>query len=194
MLHMGYGRNVGVNASGEEGMRGEQPLRDAQQLARQVAGPVPQTLLLSTLSPYFPISIKVNRPELPENDSEAHTYMLELSKNILRDTKLVEFWLDGMDDIVYHSTIYGRLNENTGVNTTPTTTNSGSVSSSPLSYSTSRQSCGQLATPFEYGVRWGELMAKVTWPFYTTCKSMKGREIQTPTAYSNWPFSRTDHY
>jgi hypothetical protein len=35
--------------------------------------------------------------------------MLELSKDILRDTKLVEFWLDGMDDIVYHSSVYGRL-------------------------------------------------------------------------------------
>jgi hypothetical protein len=52
-----------------------------------------------------------NRIEWAENNSGAHTYMLELSKNILRDTKLVEFWLDGMDDIVYHSTVYGRLNE-----------------------------------------------------------------------------------
>jgi len=157
-------------------MHGEQPLRGGQQLERLVAGPVPQTLLLSTLLPYFPISIKMNRPELAENDSEAHTYMLELSKDILRDTKLVEFWLDRMDDIVYHSSVYGRLNENTGVKTTPTTTNSGLVSSSPLFYSTSRQSCGQLATHFESGVRCGELMGKVTWPFYTTCKSMKGRE------------------
>jgi hypothetical protein len=151
---MGW-RNVGVGALGEGGMHGEQqPLRGAKRLERLVAGPEPQTLLLSTLLPYFPISTKTNNwPELGENDSEAHTYMLELSKNILWDTKLVEFWLDGMDDIVYHSTVYGRLNENTGVNTTPTTTNSGSVSSSPLSYSTSRQSCGQLATPGESGVR-----------------------------------------
>jgi hypothetical protein len=60
--------------------------------------------------------------------------MLEFSKHILWDAILVELLLDGCDDIVYHSPVYGRLNENIGVKTTPTTTNSGSVSSSPLFY------------------------------------------------------------
>jgi hypothetical protein len=58
MLHMGC--NVGVGAWDEEDMHGEQPLR-GEQLERLVAGPVPQTLLLSTLLPYFPISIKMNK-------------------------------------------------------------------------------------------------------------------------------------
>lgn len=59
MLHMGC--NVGVGAWGEEDMHGEPSLRGGQQLERLVGGPVPQTLLLSTLLPYFPISIKMNK-------------------------------------------------------------------------------------------------------------------------------------
>lgn len=128
---MGCGRNVGGGALGEADTHGEPPSRGGQE--RQAAGLAPQTLQLWKLLPYFPISS--DNPEFCQtNNPEAHTYMLELSKHILWDAKLVELWLDSADDIVYHGSVYGRLNENTGVNTTPTTTNSGSVSSSPLFY------------------------------------------------------------
>ena len=49
--------------------------------------------------------------------------MLQFSEDVLRYAVFVKFGLNGLDDIVYHSSIDTRLKENIGVNTYLTTTN-----------------------------------------------------------------------